>query len=111
MNELDDFLNAFKDNAGVMPQVNPPEAAKVLAEQTAPEVAGHDEPEAKALATPAPTAKPPEVDAPKPKRARKAKPAAPAAAASSVGEMTVASLCAQLQALGFEPTLRWVGRK
>ena len=44
MSALDDLLSDFTSNAGTMPAVNPPEAAKVLATQTAPEVAGEPEP-------------------------------------------------------------------
>lgn len=60
---LDDLLADFQANAGTMPQVNPPEAAAVLATQTAPEVAGAPEPEPAPEPPPAPTEKPAEVRA------------------------------------------------
>jgi hypothetical protein len=47
-------LGAFVANAGKMPQVNPPEAPKVLAGLTALEVAGHPEPEKAPEPAPAP---------------------------------------------------------
>jgi hypothetical protein len=55
------LLGAFQANAGKMPQVNPPEAPKVLAGATAAEVAGHPEPEPVKEVAPAPVAKPAEV--------------------------------------------------
>lgn len=48
-------------NAGKMPQVNPPEAPKVLAGPTALEVAGHPEPEKEVEQAPAPVEKPADV--------------------------------------------------
>lgn len=58
---LDELLFGFSSNKGTMPQVNPPEAEKVLETQTAPEVAGNPEPELEVLTPPAPTEKPQEV--------------------------------------------------
>jgi len=43
--DLANLLNAFEQNAGAAPRVNPPEAAKVLATKTAAEVKGVPEPE------------------------------------------------------------------
>lgn len=94
---LDDLLADFTSNAGTMPQVNPPEAATVLENQTQPEVAGEPEPPVVEDAPPAPTEKPAEVKAAeaakarKPRGSKKDAPAAPpdgwnnvpAAAASS----------------------------
>lgn len=54
-------LGAFVANAGKMPQVNPPEAPKVLAGPTALEVAGHPEPEEVKEPAPAPVEKPADV--------------------------------------------------
>jgi hypothetical protein len=54
-------LGAFVANAGKMPQVNPPEAPKVLAGPTALEVAGHPEPEKEVEQAPAPVEKPADV--------------------------------------------------
>lgn len=54
-------LGAFVANAGKMPQVNPPEAPKVLAGPTALEVAGHPEPEKAPEPAPAPVEKPADV--------------------------------------------------
>ena len=58
---LADLLKQIAENKGVAPQVNPPEAAKVLAEKTAAEVRGEPEPEAVATTVAPPTAKPAEV--------------------------------------------------
>ncbi len=80
MGALDDLLGEFEKNAGTMPQVNPPEAAAVLATKTAPEVAGEPEPPAVEDAPPAPTEKPAEVKAAEAARTRK--PRAPKAAAT-----------------------------
>jgi len=83
MSALDDLLGEFESNAGTMPQVNPPEAAKVLATQTAPEVAGEPEPPAQEEAPPAPTEKPADVKAAEAARTRKpraSKASAPSAA-------------------------------
>jgi hypothetical protein len=82
MSALDDLLGEFESNKGTMPQVNPPEASKVLATQTAPEVAGQPEPPAVEDAPPAPTEKPAEVKAAEAAKARKprASKAAPAQA-------------------------------
>jgi hypothetical protein len=55
------LLGDFQANAGKMPQVNPPEAPKVLAGPTALEVAGHPEPEPVKEAQPAPVEKPADV--------------------------------------------------
>ncbi len=80
MSALDDLLSDFNSNAGTMPAVNPPEAAKVLATQTAPEVAGEPEPEVVDVAPPPPTEKPAAVLAAeaaktrKPRQPRGAKP-------------------------------------
>lgn len=71
MSALDDLLGEFEANAGKMPQVNPPEATKVLAAQTAPEVAGEPEPVVVEQAPPAPTEKPAEVKAAEQAKARK----------------------------------------
>lgn len=43
--DLANLLSAFEASDGVAPRVNPPEAARVLAEKTAPEVKGVPEPE------------------------------------------------------------------
>lgn len=82
MSALDDLLGEFESNAGTMPQVNPPEAAGVLATQTAPEVAGEPEPPAQEEAPPAPTEKPADVKAAEAAKSRKRapKPSAPSAA-------------------------------
>lgn len=71
MSALDDLLGEFQANAGTMPQVNPPEAAAVMAAQTAPEVAGAPEPAPADEAPPAPTEKPAEVKAAEQARTRK----------------------------------------
>jgi hypothetical protein len=95
MSALDDLLSDFNSNAGTMPAVNPPEAAKVLATQTAPEVAGEPEPEVVDVAPPPPTEKPAAVLAaeaaktrkPRQPRAPKAgETAAQAAASDMAGE-------------------------
>jgi hypothetical protein len=54
-------LGAFVANAGKMPQVNPPEAPKVLTGPSALEVAGHPEPEKAPEPAPAPVEKPADV--------------------------------------------------
>jgi hypothetical protein len=65
-------LGAFVASAGKMPQVNPPEAPKVLAGPTALEVAGHPEPEPEPEPAPAPVEKPADViAAEQAKRARR----------------------------------------
>jgi outer membrane biosynthesis protein TonB len=83
MGILDDLLNEFETNTGTMPQVNPPEAAAVVAAQTAPEVAGTPEPAPVEEAPPAPTEKPAELKATeaatKTRKPRASKAAAPAA--------------------------------
>lgn len=71
MSALDDLLGEFESNVGTMPQVNPPEAAKVLATQTAPEVAGEPEPPPVEEAPPAPTEKPADVKAAEAAKTRK----------------------------------------
>ena len=81
MSALDDLLSDFTSNAGTMPAVNPPEAAKVLATQTQPEVAGEPEPPEQDEAPPAPTEKPAEVraaEAAKTRKPRQSKPKADA---------------------------------
>lgn len=89
MSALDDLLGEFTANAGTMPQVNPPEAAKVLATQTASEVAGAPEPAPAEEAPPAPTEKPAEVKAAEAAKTRKprggAKAAEPAPAPVVIG--------------------------
>lgn len=94
MSALDDLLGEFESNAGTMPQVNPPEAAKVMAAQTAPEVAGEPEPPPAEEAPPAPTEKPAEVKAAEASKARKPRgsksaPAAPVAAPEGWGESKI----------------------
>lgn len=66
-------LGAFVANAGKMPQVNPPEAPKVLAGPTALEVAGHPEPEKAAEPAPAPVEKPADVLAAEQAKAKQAR--------------------------------------
>lgn len=56
--DLANILSAFEAHAGQAPRVNPPEAAKVLATKTAPEVAGVPEPEEEELVVDPPTSKP-----------------------------------------------------
>lgn len=85
MSALDDLLGEFESNAGTMPQVNPPEAAKVLATQTAPEVAGEPEPPAQEEAPPAPTEKPADVKAAEAAKSRKRAPKPPAPSAAPEG--------------------------
>lgn len=81
---LDDLLADFTSNAGTMPAVNPPESAKVLAEQTQPEVAGEPEPPVVEEAPPAPTEKPAEVKAAEAAKGRKSRASSkPAPAADS----------------------------
>ncbi len=58
---LKSLLGEFKANAGKLPQVNPPQAAAVLAGPTALEVAGHPEPEKPPEEKVAPVPKPAEV--------------------------------------------------
>jgi hypothetical protein len=77
---LDDLLGEFEANTGSMPQVNPPEAARVLATQTAPEVAGEPEPPEAEDKPPAPTEKPADVKAAEAAKARKPRASKPAAA-------------------------------
>lgn len=55
------LLGDFKANVGKAPQVNPPQAAAVLAGPAAKEVAGHPEPPPEPETKVAPVAKPPEV--------------------------------------------------
>jgi hypothetical protein len=85
MSALDDLLGEFESNAGTMPQVNPPEAAKVLATQTTPEVAGEPEPPAQEEAPPAPTEKPADVKAAEAARTRKPRAPKPPASAAPAG--------------------------
>lgn len=71
---LDLLIADFAKNAGALPQVNPPEAVKVLETQTKPELAGLPEPALELPTAPAPTEKPAEViaaEAAKTKRGRK----------------------------------------
>lgn len=78
---LDLLIADFAKSAGTMPQVNPPEAVKVLETQTKPEVAGNPEPALELPTAPAPTEKPAEVVAAEAaKKTRGRKPAAPAPA-------------------------------
>lgn len=56
MSALDALISNFKANANVMPQVNPPAAAKVLENQTKPETEGKPEPAAQQSAPAAVTA-------------------------------------------------------
>ena len=65
---LDNTVADFKANTGVMAQVNPPQAATVLATQTAPEVAGKAEPPKVETAPAAATERPAEADAAKTRR-------------------------------------------
>jgi hypothetical protein len=105
---LEDLLSDFTDNAGSMPRVNPPEAAKVLSEQTAPEVAGEPEPAPVDEAPPAPTEKPAEVKAAeaaskrKPRGANaKAEPSATTSAPASAPAAPSADAIEQLRLLAF----------
>lgn len=128
---LDALIADFAKNSGVLPQVNPPEAVKVLETQTKPEVAGNPEPALELPAAPAPTEKPAEVvaaEAAKKTRGRKAAPAAekqadkapessgqtsqPDAATviATLATATVEQLCTALANQGFETSLRFVGR-
>lgn len=69
--DLSALLETLEANAGAAPKVNPPEAAGVVATQTAPEVAGEPEPPPPPEEAPAPTEKPADVVAAenaKPKR-------------------------------------------
>lgn len=78
---LDLLIADFAKNAGALPQVNPPEAVKVLETQTKPEVAGLPEPALELPTAPAPTEKPAEIvaaEAAKKTRGRKAAAPAPA---------------------------------
>lgn len=126
MSALDDLLGEFTANAGTMPQVNPPEAAQVLATQTAPEVAGAPEPPPADEAPPAPTEKPAEVKAAEQARTRKprggAKAAEPAPAAApapaiesrladaQLVDVTTERLVLALQDRGYTVTLTAVCR-
>ena len=118
MSALDDLLSDFNSNAGTMPAVNPPEAAKVLATQTAPEVAGEPEPEVVDVAPPPPTEKPAAVlaaeaaKARKPRQPRGAKPAqsAPAAPVGDEGGIYLESATTEeivdvLRNRGYQVTL------
>ena len=96
MSALDDLLGEFESNAGTMPQVNPPEAAKVLATQTAPEVAGEPEPPAQEEAPPAP--KPPA-----PSAAPEGWDSAPKPGPD--GKLTTEQLVAELRDRGYNVTL------
>ncbi len=58
---LADLLAQCDANKGTMPDINPPEAAKVLAACTTPEVAGEPVPELPPVTVPAPVAKPADV--------------------------------------------------
>lgn len=58
---LDALIADFAKNSAALPQVNPPEAVKVLEQQTKPEVAGEPEPALELPTAPAPTEKPAEV--------------------------------------------------
>ena len=74
---LDALIADFAKNSGVLPQVNPPEAVKVLETQTKSEVAGNPEPALELPSAPAPTEKPAEVVAAEAaKKTRGRKPAA-----------------------------------
>ena len=123
MSALDDLLGEFESNAGTMPQVNPPEAAAVLEEKTAPEVAGASVFLDWKTTAPAPTEKPAEVKAAEQAKTRKprgskATPAAPAAppegwdnapAPGADGKLTTEQLVAELRDRGYNVTLT-VGR-
>jgi hypothetical protein len=118
MSALDDLLSDFNSNAGTMPAVNPPEAARVLATQTAPEVAGEPEPEVVDVAPPPPTEKPAEVLAaeaaktrkPRQPRATKPAPAAPGPIVyglmdPATAELSTDQLVRGLQDRGYQVTL------
>jgi hypothetical protein len=116
MSALDDLLGEFESNAGTMPTVNPPEAAKVLATQTAPEVAGEPEPPAQEEAPPAPTEKPADVKAAEAAKSRKRAPKPPAPSAAPEGwdsapkpgpdgKLTTEQLVAELRDRGYNVTL------
>jgi hypothetical protein len=92
---LDDLLSDFSDNVGVMPQVNPPEATKVLATQTAPEVAGEPEPEKWPEPPPPPTEKPADVVA-REAASKQRRTAAVVQAELDVAMVEIASLRSQL---------------
>ena len=85
MSALDDLLSDFTSNAGTMPAVNPPEAAKVLATQTAPEVAGEPEPAPVEDKPAPPTEKPADVVAAEQAKARKPRQSKPKADAPPDG--------------------------
>ena len=118
MSALDDLLSDFNSNAGTMPAVNPPEAAQVLATQTAPEVAGEPEPAVVDVAPPPPTEKPADVVAAEAAKARKPRaPRTPKPAAASAGpvldgqadpataELSTDQLVRGLQDRGYQVTL------
>lgn len=114
---LDDLLADFSKNAGTMPPVNPPEAPAVLANQTAPEVAGAPEPPPADEAPPAPTEKPAEVKAaeqaktrkPRGQKAEPAPQAAPSAPAPDAVEradqLTTEAMVLELRHRGYKVTL------
>lgn len=115
MSALDDLLSDFNSNAGTMPAVNPPEAAGVLAAQTAPEVAGEPEPEVADVAPPPPTEKPADVLAAeaakgrKPRAPRTTKPAGPTSegtADPATVDLSTDQLVTALQDRGYEVTLQ-----
>lgn len=122
---LELLIADFAKNSGVLPQVNPPEAAKVLETQTKPEVAGNPEPALELPAAPAPTEKPAEVVAAEAaKKTRGRKPAAEKQAdkapessgqtsqpdAATVGAVlataTTDQITAELAARGYSVTLQ-----
>lgn len=86
--------------------VNPPEADKVLEEQTAPEVAGEPEPKA-AEPEKKPKGRKPRAGSSEPDAAPAA-PADTAAGAEGLRAFTVEQLCTDLAARGFVVTLRTV---
>lgn len=126
MSALDDLLSDFNSNAGTMPAVNPPESTKVLATQTAPEVAGEPEPAVVDVAPPPPTEKPADVLAAEQAKARKPRAprttkAAPAAGATpgpvldgmadpATADLSTDQLVTALQDRGYEVHLI-AGRK
>ena len=116
-NALDELMAEFNANDGAMPAVNPPEASKVLATQTAPEVAGEPEPPTVETATAPPTEKPAEVKAAEAAKTRKprgpkATPVAPSApdprptsdglANPATVDLSTDDLVAALQDRGYE---------
>lgn len=120
MSALDDLLSDFNSNAGTMPAVNPPESTKVLATQTAPEVAGEPEPEVVDVAPPPPTEKPADVlaaEAAKARKPRAPRTTKPAAGPTSDGmadaatvDLSTDQLVTALQDRGYEVHLI-AGRK